>query len=320
MPGTVAAGGTVIRGSMVTGVSAARRRVSEWDLERLSLAAALLLGLLFGVAQATGIIAIPIDFVIYWRNTDLDHLYPVNWTDNQNPYLYPPVLAQVLLPLHVLPYELVQIAWTVVCFASLWYCVRAWTVPIIALGFVAIWLPVDNILGAGLEYALLGNVQLPMAAAIVAGIRHPGWFAFPIVTKVTAGVGLLWYLFRGEWRQFAVGVGATATIVAVSFLISPATWTDWLRFTVDNYGQASVPPIVGPPLPLRLAAAVTLVAWGARTNRPWVVAIAGAVALPALYGVRSFVSVAFGAWALRRSVPPPRSEREEATIPAAQAA
>ena len=266
----------------------------------MSLAASILLGIIFGIAQAARVIAFPIDLVIYWQNTNLDALYPVLVTDSPTPFLYPPVLAQILLPLHVLPFEIVEVAWTTLCFVSLWYCVRIWTIPVVILGLISIWLPPDNILGAGLEFVLLGNVQIPMAAAIVAGMRHPAWFAIPILTKITTGVGLLWYAFRAEWRPFAIGIAATALVVAVSFLLSPGAWADWIQFAIRNYGVPSVPPVVGPPLPVRLGAAVLLVAWGARTNRPWVVAIAGAMANPGLYGVRSFVAVALGAWALSR--------------------
>jgi hypothetical protein len=52
--------------------------------------------------------------------------------------------------------------------------------------------------------------------------------------------------------------------------------------------------------PLRVIAAVVIVAWGARTNRPWVVAIAGGLALPALYGFASGVSVALAAYGIWR--------------------
>lgn len=37
----------------------------------MSLAASVVLGIIFGVAQATKIIAFPIDLVIYWQNTNL---------------------------------------------------------------------------------------------------------------------------------------------------------------------------------------------------------------------------------------------------------
>jgi hypothetical protein len=284
-------------------VAAIRRRTASGiprsELERLSLAAALICGVVFGVGQATGRLPFPIDFVIYWQNTNLDALYPNYVTDGPTPYLYVPVLAQLLVPFHVLPFELVEVGWTVVCFLSLWYCVRVWTIPVVIGGFLSIWIqPHDGILGT-VEWVFLGNVQVPMAAAIVAGMRHPGWFAVPLVTKVTPGIGLLWYAFRGEWRRFALGVGITAVIAAVSFLLAPGTWADWLAFLIRNNGRPAVPPDVGPPLPLRLGAALLLVAWGARTNRPWVVAVAGALALPVIYGVRYFAAVAMGAWALR---------------------
>ncbi len=74
---------------------------------------------------------------------------------------------------------------------------------------------------------------MPMAAAIVLAMRSspawsPGWFAIPILTKLTAGVGLLWFPFRREWRPFAIGVGITAAVSLISFVVSPAAWIEWI--------------------------------------------------------------------------------------------
>ena len=64
-----------------------------------------------------------------------------------------------------------------------------------------------------------GNIQLLLAAAIVLGVpqRGAGWagaWAFVLLTKVTPGVGLLWFALRRRWRALAIALGVTAAIAA----------------------------------------------------------------------------------------------------------
>ena len=290
-------------------------RPLDWD--RLSFISVLVIAPLVATAQLLDIVHEPFDFDFYWRATNFNDLYPASWLDPTYAYVYPPPMAQLFAPFHVLPHDAVQVGWTILCFVSLWYCCREWTMTVIVAGMVALYLPNGHVLGSGLGAVLVGNVQIPMAAAIVAGMRHPGWFSVPILTKVTTGVGVLWYAFRREWRSFGIALAVTAAIVVVSFAIAPAAWAEYMTWTVDNYGQPSSPPIVGPPLPLRLLAATALVWWGARTGRPWVVAVAGGLAIPGLYGWTSIVSVSLGALALRRPDRPPVFAWRPAIVPPA---
>jgi hypothetical protein len=274
----------------------------NWD--RLSLVGALVIGVVFSLAYATGQVIRPYDLDCYWTATDFANLYADDWLDPLYCYVYPPVMAQLLYPFHVLPYAVVTTGWILLCFASLWVCLREWTLVAIGLGFVAIAIPALNVLGAGLGAVLLGNITMPMAAAIVLAMRpsprwSPAWYAVPILTKLTAGVGLLWFLFRREWRPFAVGFGVTAAVALVSFVVSPAAWFEWVDFNIKNYGGPPRAPVIG-GFPLRVIAGLLIVAWGARTNRRWPVAIAAGIALPALYGVASGVSVALAAYGIWR--------------------
>ena len=66
-----------------------------------------------------------------------------------------------------------------------------------------------------------GNIHLLLAAAIVLGFRWPWTWAIVLLTKITPGIGLLWFVVRREWRDLAIALGATAAIVAVSFLVWP---------------------------------------------------------------------------------------------------
>jgi hypothetical protein len=130
-----------------------------------------------------------------------------------------------------------------------------------------------------------GNVHLLIAAAVVLGFRYPAVWAFPILTKVTPGVGLIWFAVRREWRRLAIALGVTGAIAATTFLIAPQLWSEWLTQNVlktaagEPLGQISI----AIPLVARLPLSVVLVTWGARTNRPWTVPAAATLALPILW-------------------------------------
>ena len=150
-----------------------------------------------------------------------------------------------------------------------------------------------------------GNIHLLMALAIVLGFRYPAAWSLLLLTKITPGVGLLWFAFRREWRSLAVALGATAAIAAVSFLLAPGLWQEW----VEQLQRSSTrPPQFGifpdAPARVRLIPAALLVAWGALTNRAWTVPVAATLALPVLW---------FNGLAMLAAVMPliARPEREE---------
>ncbi len=117
-----------------------------------------------------GVVFHPIDAVIYWR-TELDALYGVRWfEDGTSGYVYPPPFAQLLALAHLVDGPVFVVAWTTFCFWCLWYIAGRWTPIVLGFGLVAV-VGILPPLGAPGLYALLGNVQLPMAAAIVAGMR-----------------------------------------------------------------------------------------------------------------------------------------------------
>jgi hypothetical protein len=252
-------------------------------MDRFGLPACGVMGFIFGVGQALQLTNKPIDFILYWRATNFADLYPPDWLSLDYGYVYPPPLAQLLYPFHVLPFDVAAVMWSVVCFLSLWYSTRAWALPVIVLGFAGAALDLPRPTTIGLEYALLGNIQWPIVAAIVASARWSGWWAMPLLTKIGVGVGVLWPIFRREWRDAATAIGTTLAVCLVSFLLTPAAWFEFFQFIIDNYGGPSLVPIVGPPFPVRLAIAVGLVLVASRTDRRWLVYIACGLAIPALY-------------------------------------
>ena len=129
-----------------------------------------------------------------------------------------------------------------------------------------------------------GNVHLLIAAAIALGFRYPVAWVFVLVTKVTPGVGLLWFAVRREWRSLAIALGVTAALVAVSLAFDFRLWQQWIeRDLLVSFQQPPNQPQIPIPLLLRLPAAAALVIWGARTDRKWTVPMAAALAMPVLW-------------------------------------
>jgi hypothetical protein len=243
-----------------------------------------LLGLLIGVAQGIGLLHHPIDFVLYWRETDPLDLYPLTWTDPTRGYVYPPPMALVLIPFHVFPWPIATALWSMLLGGCLWYAARWAGLPLIGLGLAGLAVGFVDATTAVLSWFLLGNVQIIMAAAIVGMLRFPALAAIPLLTKVGTGVGIVWFAAGGEWRKLGVAVAATGMVVLVSYSVAPAAWLEWVSFVVRvGDPDAGLIPVVGPPFPVRLLAAAALVAWGARTERPWTIPIAAGMAIPAMY-------------------------------------
>jgi hypothetical protein len=208
---------------------------------------------------------------------DLADLYEgrTNW-NTIGAYPYSPAFAQLVYPLNLLPWPMFVAAWTVLLLAAVFFL----TGPrLMLLGLV---------LGA-MEIAG-GNISLLLTVAIVAGFRYPWTWAFAILTKITPGIGLLWFVLRREWRQLGIALGATAVIVAVSYLLMPGAWADWIALLAANSGKGGTWAAVPIPLVIRLPVGVLLLIWGAPRNQRWVVPIAAMLALPALwYGSLSMV-------------------------------
>ena len=184
-------------------------------------------------------------------------------------YVYSPAFLQAVSPLTRLPWLAFIGIWT----ALLLLAVRFLTGP--RLFAVGLLLAAIELVG--------GNISLLLAVAMVIGFRWPAAWAFVLLTKVTPGIGLLWFVVRREWRQLGIALGATALVVVISAVIMPAAWLDWLTLLVSLAGRDGTSAAVPIPFLLRLPIAIAVVVWGARTNRRWAVPVAGMLALPALW-------------------------------------
>jgi len=204
-----------------------------------------------------------IDAAAYW-GIDLAHPYQTGNVGDYSAYLYSPAFAQVVSPFSAIPFPVFYGVWLLLSVLALSWLVRPWpwAIPIFAL-------PISMEL-------MTGQVQLFFAAAIVLGFRRPALWALPILTKVVPGIGLLWFVIRQEWRALAEAVGVTLVVVAVSFVLAPTAWFDWFTFLRANAGSSEA------FLP-RLVIAVALVAFGARTDRRWLVPVAVWISLPVVW-------------------------------------
>jgi hypothetical protein len=208
----------------------------------------------------------------YWQAAQ-DATRPYLHSDWNDPiaYVYSPAFLQLVSPLTALPWQGFVAAWTAILIGA----ARFLTGPrLVAAGLL---FPFTAMEVAG------GNVSLILAAAIVIGFRWPAAWAIVLLTKITPGVGLLWFAVRREWRSLAIALGATAVVVGVSFVLVPEQWRTWVDVVIRNAGKGGTWASVPIPLWIRLPIAVVVVVWGARTDRRWTVAVASMLALPALW-------------------------------------
>lgn len=200
----------------------------------------------------------------YWLAAQ--HLSYVRPPRQVDAFVYSPLFADVLRPLGYLPAPVFYGVWLAASAAALCWLLRPlptrWAVPVALL--------------CSVEF-LFGNIHLLLAAALVAGLRgsRTVWL-LPVLTKVATGVGLLWFVARGEWRRVAEIAAVFVLVVGGSYLVQPAAWTAWvgllLRHGSTPDGSAS--------FAVRAVAAVVIVAVAARTGIAWPVAVATMLANP----------------------------------------
>ncbi len=227
------------------------------------------------------------DAFAYW-DVRLDDLYGRSMGNLTafGAFRYSPPVAMALAPLHGFAWT--DFFWVLSCLlvGTLAYLGGRWTLAVLAFPGIAVSL-------------YEGNIDLFLAASVAVGIVSPIAWVFPLLTKPTMAVCLLWFAVRREWRALAVALGATTAIVLVSAALRPDLWTGYFAMLGDN-ARLPTGQELG-PLWLRLPAAAILVVFAARTDRPWIVALAAALAQP-LFGLRS-ASVALGAVYLWRHRP-----------------
>ena len=231
----------------------------------LGVAGLLFAAYLFAVA-APQAKTVGFDAFAYWQ-LNIEHPYEAS-AGHFGAFTYTPVVARLFAPFSLLSWPAFFTLWSALLVGTMIWL--GWRRALLVLAFPPVAVELYH-----------GNIHLLMAAAIALGFRYPAAWAFVLLTKVTPGVGLLWFAVRREWRSLGIALAATAAIAAVSFVIDTRLWSEWLngailRVANEGVGQPTLPL----PLALRLPAAAVLVAWGGLTDRRWTVPAAAALALP----------------------------------------
>lgn len=209
------------------------------------------------------------DAFAYWH-LDIVHPY-LRPAGVFEAFPYTPVAARLFAPAAALPWPTFLWLWLAILLATLVWL--GWGHLLLVLAFPPVALELYH-----------GNIHLLIAAAIALGFRYPAAWAFVLLTKVTPGVGLLWFAIRREWGRLAIALATTAALVAVSVAVDGHLWREWLSDAIAPLAQASIDqPHIAVPLVIRLPVAAALVSWGALTNRRWTVPASAALALPILW-------------------------------------
>jgi hypothetical protein len=278
-------------------------RTLDPDVRRLLWFAATVVSLVMAViiVWARGSAGWGLDAWAYWS---VDQVHPYSQTVGSfGAFLYGPPLAQVFGVLGHLPWPVFLVGWTGLLIAT-----YAWITQRYALVLLGLFPP------AILEL-INGNIHLLLATAIALGFRYPWTWSFVLLTKVTPGIGLVWFAVRREWRALAIAFGATAAIAVVSFAIAPWMWREWIDLLVAEAGKPAAPKSIPIPLTIRLPIAVLLVVWGARTDRPWTVAVAAFLAIPAMWWYSSVMLLAISPTRRMQRAVPTAPETAAATTP-----
>jgi hypothetical protein len=216
---------------------------------------------------------VPCDTYSFWA---IDST-PYTWETNLE-YRYSPAFLWVIYPLQALPWEAFLAVWTAAHVAGLIWLRAGWILIVPGLN--------DDV--------LRGNISTFLAVfAVLAIQRSAAWWAPALLTKITPAVGLLWHAVRGEWRSVLTCIGVTAGIVAVGVVFAPDLWKAWLDTLLAGDSTYEIGHPLG-PLPLRVAIAAAVVAFGARTSRAWLVPVAMFLAVPGLWAFN---------WGLLAAVP-----------------
>jgi hypothetical protein len=223
---------------------------------------------------ATGLYTFADDLRAYWSAWG-GGLYGNGATLGQLTFLYSPAFAQAFWPFTLLSWPLMRLLWAALTLGA--YAWLTWPLPL------HLRLPA---MGIACCSALIGNLDWVVALVAVLGMRYPAAWVILLLSRVTPGISLLWFVVRREWGSLLMVAGTTAAVVGLSLVLAPALWADWLGVLVrsSHGGKDGYWLCIGmPPLPLRLILAAVIVSAGAwRDWRP-AIAVAALLASPDLW-------------------------------------
>lgn len=141
-------------------------------------------------------------------------------------YHYTPPLAQVLAPLTpAVPTLAYLIVFRVLLILVTWDLAgRRFLATLALIAFLPVALELR-----------FENVNLLMAAAVVYGLgRFPWLFSVGAIVKISPGLGIVYLIMRRRWRDAVIASIVGALIVAVSFVLDPPLWREFLAAIQDR--------------------------------------------------------------------------------------
>ncbi len=245
-------------------------RIGGWRNVRLVVTG---IGALWLLAVVTGVLPYnlhPNDSHAYWA-VDPSNPYGGAQLGSEDAFLYSPAIAQLLAPFTLLPFAVFRIGYAIVSLGALVAAGAAYTIVVPGV----------------IEDLVRGNIHVLLAAVMIVGFRYPGAWSFVLLTKVTPGIGLLWFAIRREWRALAQVTAVTAGVMVVSVLIGGiGLWEDWIKLLASNAGTSRTYEYLFfafPSFGVRLPFALGVIVWAAATGRRWAVPIAAFLALPVIW-------------------------------------
>lgn len=209
------------------------------------------------------------DFYAYWAVNPSD---PYRITDGLGAFHYAPPVIWLAAPFRLVPFDVGFVIWTALMAGLLIWMTRSWALAWCAFPPVAA------------EF-FHGNIDLLLAAVLVAGFRAPAaWMLLPI-TKITTGINLLWPLLRRDGRAMAIVAVTALIVVGASLAIQGVdvwrAWIEHLQARLDRPEAGGA--LLDISLWMRLPVAVAVMVWAAVSGRHWLVPIAVVLAMPLLW-------------------------------------
>lgn len=181
-------------------------------------------------------------------------------------FLYSPAFLLAISPLAVLAWPQFFAVWVLVESAVLVWLIKPlpkrWGIPVAM---------------CCLPELTIGNINLLIAGATVLALRTPALWIFQVFTKVTLGIGVLWFAFRGDWQRLLQSIVAILAAIGLSFAVDSTAFLAWIEFLL-GHKEGTADGQLG--FFLRCVAAILLLAVGARTSKAWLIAPALLLASP----------------------------------------
>jgi hypothetical protein len=205
-------------------------------------------------------------------------LYPPGIDPSSNHiYLYPPMLAVLLRPLALLPFQWFALAWELVVVASFVALVR-----LIGVRRKATWLAI-GLLGVPIGWALtIAQAHIPMTLLLAIG--QPWSIALAANLKLTPVLVAIWWFGRRDWQSLIAFFVWMGLLALAQLLLEPGG--SFAFFQNVGFGQIGEvrnisPYVQSPVLWIALVLVGALVALAlARTRWGWAAAVTLATLSP----------------------------------------